>query len=338
MDLTKIKKIFIVLLVLTISLTLSACFDNGIDSGIEDASLSGRLVVKNDEKIENEAGLIVLEKDSKEVARKYNDYEEEIFQFKNLNTKEEYTLNIYKLGSEKYTKSIVLNKGQNDLGNIQLELEKVKKDEKDGVFIFEINTEYSPMQKENVRKALAYSINKKEISDIAENFLDNPEENRRYITEKANRITPQGLIVNDGSNNMNLEQNISKADSLLEQNYTIKINHVGGEFYELIVNSIKKDIDNIDKLNVNFNIEKFNSEEYQKAPVSLKVWSSEYKSPLLSYEEFVDLDKEDKSLLNKIKMNLDSQSKALEYLDEFESKLIEEGKVIPVYHRASYEE
>ena len=339
MDLNKFKIAGIFLLVIALTGVLTACEMNGNGNGeAEVGSLSGRLVTEVDGEILDSSGLLVLEKDGAEIDRQYNERDEEKFRFENLSAREEYTLSVYNIGADEYSTSVMLEEGDNDIGEIDTDIERPEAEEKDGVFILDINTEYSPMEEENARQALAYAIDKLKLANTAENFLDSPEDNSRYITQRANRIIPPAAVGNDGSQELNLEQDIEKAESLLDQEIDIII-HYNEEspFYEELIGEIGSDVEEVDNLNVTFEAEVFDTPEYEEAPAVLKAWNFSM-SPNVYYEGFIDMDEEAEDLLYDVRMNLDDPDVALQYLDEFEEKVIEEGRIIPIFHRASYQE
>ncbi len=329
----KFKIIGIFILACALTVTLAACDMNG--NGVEEASLSGSLISEVDEEFDSSyAGLLVLEAEGEEVARKYNSFGEETFRFEDLSPGE-YSLNVYQFNAEDYSQDILVEEGENSLGEIEIDLEDtVLEEEKSRVDYIGVNIQESHLDDEDIRKALSHAMNKDNLADIIEDVAEDDIE-----VVRAERLVPPAVIGYDEGNVENLSYDIEKANELLEGKGDFEIElyyNEDNEVQKSIAEKIQEDInEHIDNLDIEVEGIPFEQLLERESIYTLR-WRNLYRTPLffLRVDDIRDnLSASGEELLNKAKMNLDSPVEALDYIIELEEKLIEEAKIIPIAYR-----
>jgi len=336
------KLVLLFSFILLVGLSFTAC-DNGINDAdsSDDFSITGRPVTVGEDGLIETYALIVLEQDGEEIDRVVNNLDESSFKIDGLQAGT-YTLKIYRTDIEPINKEVVLELDtENNLGDIKLEPEQVDEDEKDATLSLIINTEKEHMDNKKVRLALAHIIDRQELMDIFVDHLHNPNE-RYYEARLATRYSAPSIIGYDENTDINLKQDLEKAQNYIDQaeydeEIEIDLYYFGpgiphyDEFKDEIINSVE----NIDGLTINpvpVEDQEIFDNHNQLYPIGNNFFRCPYN--LINYR--LDFTEEMLDKFEKAGLNLDDQEKVADIILEIEEMLIEEGKVIPIFHRASY--
>ena len=336
------KLVLLLSFVLLVGLGFTGC-DNGVDDidSSDDFSITGRPLIEVEEEIHETYALIVLEHNGEEVERVVNNSDESSFKIDGLQ-EGNYTLNIYRTDIEPIEKEVVLESDtENNLGDIYLEIEQVAENEKDGTFSLIINTEKEYMDNKKVRLALAHAINRQELMDIFVDHLHNPNE-RYYEAKLATRYSAPSIIGYDENIDINLNQDLEKAQNYIDQaeyeeEVEIDLYYFGPgiPFYDEFKDSIINSVESIDGLTINpipVEDQEIFDNHHQLYPIA----SNYFRCPYGLINSRVDFSEEMLNKFEKAGLNLDDQEKVSDIILEIEEMLIEEGRVIPIFHRASY--
>ncbi|MFW6312027.1 MAG: hypothetical protein ACOC1K_07325 [Nanoarchaeota archaeon] len=338
------RKIFTLIILIIVLLLLSGC-ESILENSNENSAtvdITGSLITENgDEKVKTD-GLIVLKNDNEEVDRTYKDIDKDKFQFENIPLGN-YTLEIHRLGSETIIEEISIAEEENiSLGEFVVNLEQpVEEDEKNLLYFIGINTNDSPLDDEKIRLALNYALDKNHLANEAKMVLENENEEKVFEVERAKRVAPPSVAGYENTVDINLEQDQTEAENLIVnsryENSEIDFYYSEDNYlHSHLKDEIKDFVDNLEGLSINLVEDSF--ENIVSNQESVYMFGNRYdRNPVAPYENFLDLDNESKDLLEKAKMNMDDKEKSLEYVLELEKKLINDGRIIPLYHYSSYE-
>ncbi len=335
--------ILVVVMGMVVITGLTACdIIGGEETPIENATLTGNPVRYDDieEEYNDTYALIVLEQDGEEIERYFIDSDESLFEFNNLN-EGNYKLKVYFTEENMIEKDVVIDDKTVSLGQIELEPAEIPSEEKNGTFVFSFDTEEEYVQDKNIRLAIAHAIDRKEIMNIFVDNIHNPDEGMNYDTELANRLSPP--VVNDyaESQDINLNQDIEKANEYMSnidtnEEITIDFYHFDDDIYAEIANSIEDSLANVDGLSINSIPVEEDSEIIDDKKSFHPIAMNFTRSPLRRHN--IPYNNEMKELRQEAGINIDNPETFKDKILEYEKLIIEEGRIIPVFYRASYQD
>ena len=324
------KKAFIILLILIVPIVLVGCIgEDGGEEITKNSQIQG--IIKDYDDESGAAGMVVLKKDGQEVDRLYSEVEwkdgttkvSKGFQFSNL-ASGEYTIEIYKLGYETFKRKFTVDSDETKiLKNIDLETkeEYPKKDVANIIDYYSTNNDLD----NNLKRSLSLTVDREKIH----NDLNYGKKiARRILPPQTYGYTSDEFISYDSQK----AQDILKDNNIDGKELTV---HYSSKGNEEIIDLNKTDWESLNGIKSVSKVpyDDFSNRSPKEHSLTKRGWIIDNPDPLynlIAIGKYLGFSDEVMNELDKAKLVLDNEDKALEYIYNAEQKAVEQGMFIPI--------